>query len=376
MTDLGDDPGPPTVEGTCRRIGCPIAEGGQGCALGHENPLDCAEFEPSSEGSFDDEVNEDLDGPVAEEPADPAPVTIPGRRPFVAGGERISLTSGVDFTPEEAALLYCDRAAVLAVPIGEVDVGKTTLIAALYEALSRGSIDDWMFAGSETLLGFEDRCFWATPASGGAEAEMPHTRYGYAGYLHLALRKRGGDERLVDLLLAEVSGEHLVEFTRQNEPGELERPLRSADVVVLLVSGEKLADPSQKWATIANARTALRTCEERINVSRHATVLAVVTKWDLCVGRDGIDETVGRLHAELDTVVPGIGVFTTAARPITGSALQEGFGLNRLLADIIANASRTRHAEARTPGPTRLPQIRPGGALLRQLVEAAHERPA
>ena len=63
---------------------------------------------------------------------------------------------------EEAdAFLRMRRAQVIAL-VGGNDVGKTTLLASLYELAHRDMLRDCRFAGSETLRAFEARCFLST----------------------------------------------------------------------------------------------------------------------------------------------------------------------------------------------------------------------
>ena len=69
---------------------------------------------------------------------------------------------------------------------GTAGCGKTTLLASLYLLFQRGPFAGYNFAGSDTLVGFEERVSLARTASGRDAPTTPRTRV--SEYLHLRVR--------------------------------------------------------------------------------------------------------------------------------------------------------------------------------------------
>lgn len=89
--------------------------------------------------------------------------------------------------------------------VGKVDAGKTTFLAMLFTLLQKGfGFQDYAFAGSQTLLGW-DELYHRLKVYKTQVAFPDPTPTGYLRFFHLALRDRKG--RLKDLLLSDASGE-------------------------------------------------------------------------------------------------------------------------------------------------------------------------
>lgn len=151
---------------------------------------------------------------------------------------------------EADAFLRSDGGTLLAVIAGP-DVGKTTLIATIYELARRGGLQGLGFAGSETIRGLEERCFLSRAASERDEADTQRTPTGVGVvFVHLRLALPGG--RRMNLLLSDRSGEHFDDAV--DEPGRFGEfvELRRADGILLLLDAERLE--RSHHAEIANVR--------------------------------------------------------------------------------------------------------------------------
>ena len=151
---------------------------------------------------------------------------------FLRGGNHMDVTTA-------DAFLRTRRARVVAL-IGGNDVGKTTLLASLYEMAGLDQLEDFAFAGCETLRGFEERCHLSRAASNRLEPDTQRTRRALdLRFLHLRLLKQG---QLLDLLFAERAGEDYIEML--DSPTAIDMPeISRADSIALLVDGADLSQP-------------------------------------------------------------------------------------------------------------------------------------
>lgn len=274
----------------------------------------------SDVGADDTLAGEELGS--AEGPPERAPEAVRGRRRLQHGVAR-SIYSGQALTVSEATgVLVSDNAEVV-VLIGEVDAGKTTLLASTYEQLIAGRLDGWQFAGSSSLLGFESRSYLATAASGRSTEDTAHTsRSTEQLLLHLAVRDDKGATR--QLLLADVSGEHAKGLRLFDDPGDYAVLLRAATRVLLLVDGAQLTQARDQNLTLANTGTLLRAIAQSGDLRPGTPLDIVVTKWDLCSEASGLDDELERLRILAAGVWAPATLRHTAARP-KGEGLAELF---------------------------------------------------
>src|SRR5262245_14552881 len=59
---------------------------------------------------------------------------------------------------------------------GDVKSGKTTLLGSILDALLVSPLGGYRFAWSETLMGFEEKCFESRVRSGRTTSDTPRTR--------------------------------------------------------------------------------------------------------------------------------------------------------------------------------------------------------
>jgi hypothetical protein len=354
-------PSPSTYQpdGRCRRTDCPRSTGDPGaCLLAHANVLDCPEFEPSEEGPPSQTV---ATGAVHSDSADSNSqvLDIRGRRPIHLGSPAISVYPAQALDISQASTLLHGHASIVVLPIGRVGVGKTTLIASVYESLCEGPTNGHRFAGSESILAFEDRCHDAMWRSRRPVPDASHTSKDAKGiFLHLRLQRLGHEQDFKDLLVADISGELEDDLIRLDKGGYLGTLLACASNLAILISGEELADPNKRYAAITRARVGLRTMTERSSAGTTANIFAAITKWDKCVTAQGIQSVVERLTDELGSVSPGIKVVKTAVRPEVGSRLREGTGVSEFIAAILVPPP-TRSVAS----PTLAPSLRRSGSF-------------
>jgi hypothetical protein len=216
---------------------------------------------------------------------------------------------------------------------GETASGKTTLLGSIHDAFQFGPFADYMFAGSETLMAFEEKCFEARARSGASQAHTTRTRY-EAGqeYLHLRVKavEPGSPQR--DVLFADMSGEFYERAIQSN--GELTEfgILRRSDHLVLLLDGKKLMDPAARQKVRNDGMQFIRRCRE-VDLLRNTTSLQImISKWDLVLGenKEAGDKLLQFIKSKFSESVltRTVSVIPIAARPEPPSPVKKLFGVD------------------------------------------------
>ncbi|MFJ7797763.1 hypothetical protein [Pseudomonas sp. NPDC096950] len=232
------------------------------------------------------------------------------------------------------ALLRARGGIVVGVVAGP-EVGKTTMIATMYEMLHRGQISDAQFAGSETLRGYEERCHLARVASNGLIPNTARTpTSARLSFTHLRLATSKG---IKDIIFSDRSGEHFDNVL--DNPGSIVEfsELSRADIILLLVDIEHfLKTPHIPTSRI---RRLLMTMDQQLLLAEK-TVRLIGTKADLAKSNEELEAARSSLHAlaaDLSQRTGGrvqISPLLIAARPREG-ATQIAEGLKELLDEIL-----------------------------------------
>ncbi|MCW5704597.1 MAG: hypothetical protein KIT82_18685 [Bradyrhizobium sp.] len=236
------------------------------------------------------------------------------------------------------------------------DVGKTTLIATMYELLHRRRMSSFGFAGSETLRGYEERCHLARLSS---YASRPDTRRTPVGvgleFTHLRIATSGG---MRDVLFADRSGEHFQAIL--SRPAEVKEfaELHRSDAIVLLVDLARLVTDTH--VTVSGVRRLFLAMDQG-GVLEGKTVTLVGTKADVAMSSPRSTKAAREMTTladELDRRASGrfsIGRHIIACRARSGSAVI-GEGVEQLLAALLAGGpSRPRRVDdAWPPRPSEL----------------------
>jgi hypothetical protein len=182
-----------TLQFTCSEADCPVQAGELPCKLGN-SVEQCPNAAPKKE-------------PLVPEP--PA-TSSPTAEEVVA---QQPTHPGVALTWTEAAAITRERRTTVVVLASEQGWGKTTLLSGAYELFHHGEVGGLRFAGSQTLLGFEERRHLTRAASELATPRTERTHRGMDGALHLDVEVIEDGGRRTDLLflapiLASVRNRH------------------------------------------------------------------------------------------------------------------------------------------------------------------------
>jgi hypothetical protein len=141
---------------------------------------------------------------------------------------------------------------------GTADCGKTTLLATLHLLFQDGPFAGYNFAGSDTLVGFEDRVSLTRTASGRSTPTTPRTTV--SEYLHLRVRRGGCSHPIRDVLLCDLWGEDFKEAKDNVDACRNLTIIKTAHRFVLLVDGGKLAKAESKQSAKNDPLVLLRNC--------------------------------------------------------------------------------------------------------------------
>lgn len=246
--------------------------------------------------------------------------------------EFIELFSGAALSAADAEVITLRSRTHLVVFAGAEGSGKTTALASIYERLNQGAFAGFKFAGSRTLLGFEEICHLNRLVSGGAQPDTQRTGLtDEAKYYHLTLSPTESATARRDVLLSAMSGELF--RTARDSRVEAERLtfLRRADTIVVLVDGERLATATQRTSAQADAADILESVLDAKMVSRNCRVEIVFSKLDriTAAGRSALDfvaKTQEKFESKFRVRVPDLSFRRIAARPASSSVSDNSDG--------------------------------------------------
>jgi energy-coupling factor transporter ATP-binding protein EcfA2 len=234
-----------------------------------------------------------------------------------------------------SAVLRQGKARVVAV-LGPSDSGKTSLIASLYDLFQQGPVDGIEFARSRTLHAFEETCHNARAASRRGEPEQNRTPYGDVHFYHIEI---GGlsEEGHISLLLGDRAGEEYMAAADNLSvvAGFAEVP--RADVLTVLVDGERLVDTKSRHNLRSDIRMVLQAMHDGEALITGIRLALVLTKLDAVSSSEHreralndfrvLTEEIQRLFGDTLAEVEPFHVAASPKSPI----LQRGTGVSSLL---------------------------------------------
>jgi hypothetical protein len=219
---------------------------------------------------------------------------------------------------------------------GPVKSGKTTLIASIHQGFQFGSVADYNFKRSLTLVAFEEKCFDSRAASGADQPSTPRTsaRVGQE-YFHLRLKhgKIRGDEP--QILFLDMSGEFFERALDSSDETKQLATLKSANFLVVLMDGQLLGSKTTRHKAKSDSVMLVRRCLEEGVLTPACTVQVVITKLDLVLREKSEAQLTALLNdiaGDYERFAPlRVQVRTVAASPRPGSPWPLRFGVADLL---------------------------------------------
>jgi hypothetical protein len=169
----------------------------------------------------------------------------------------IGLGGTESLTLSQAGELASQHGARVVLVAGEFDSGKTTLVTELWAQFLKGPFEGWHFGGSSTLIAFDRRHQTArASADEDRDPRTSRTSEGDFRLMHMRLARPSG-HRQIALLLSDTRGE-LFEHVINGLPVTEELSAASrADVLLLLIDGNKVGSATERDEAMFNARALL-----------------------------------------------------------------------------------------------------------------------
>ncbi|WP_428408703.1 TRAFAC clade GTPase domain-containing protein [Hyphococcus sp.] len=302
----------------CTNASCKYAESGR-CVEGNELS-ECPHLK-----SIDQAVTEEDDQPqtdVEEHPESIEPALF-----HIGGESSLSVAAA-------SRLMKCRKAPIIAFA-GSAEAGKTCLIAEIYDALQYGKYDSLEFAGSDTLMAFEKICHRVRATSKAPDLSEPRTEFSEdPSFFHLRLALRDGNP--LDLLLADRWGETYREVMDTPERAKNCLELMRADILNVLIDGERLCDPARRAAAASECHQLLQTLALSKCLPSVVRVNLILTKLD----QVDVNHESARIHKEFNALLERVrnlnAIFAAtdahkiAARP-KNEAHPKGYGVEGLI---------------------------------------------
>ena len=267
--------------------------------------------------------------------------------------QRVALEERLEASPAESVFFPPSRACTLATArplmgsryvkvvgvLGEPNAGKTACLVSLYLLLAAGKMDHFRYADSITLRAFEVISRGARWNAGHPPEQFTqHTELQddrWAAFLHLRLAGAQGSSAF-DLLMSDLPGEWTSELIEKARADRLEF-LKRADVIWLVVDGQKLSCPRTRQGTLRNSVLLAQRLGKFLGEDK-PPVIYVVTR------RDKVDVADGSLEG-LRAIASDAGfegdVVQIASFVTQGSGLVEpGYGVD----DLVLRTTRVNSA--------------------------------
>lgn len=182
--------------------------------------------------------------------------------------------------------------------LGPVGCGKTTFETMIYNCFLRNIDDELIFAGSETLLAYEERLNNHRLISNNSEPTMERTKVKEKRcFLHLDLLRKH-DKKLRTVVFSDISGE-IFESCLANRVN-LEENLANLDIAyrtVLFLDGSLLIKKEERHKAVSQIKTFLQTLKSSsLYHNKH--------KIDIVISKN--DKIYDELKGKEDSYIDGI----------------------------------------------------------------------
>ncbi len=260
----------------CLNPDCQISTTGS-CAENHPSKEACPNYNNENDTNIDIDIDYDDD---REEGYDES--NTHDRIANTSVDINIKVYSGDSLTETEASDLLRERPAKIIVLMGDSGSGKSTFIQALYELFQRGTLGDFLFSSSKTLLGFDKRSFYSRLSSGQNIPSTPRTSISDGlRYFHLVLKHRNDLSNSIDILLSDRAGEKYKQSRNSPSLASDLHELYIADKIFILMDGEKIANKENRTSASNVVRQNIRLISDNIPVNTSNNIKILITKFDI-----------------------------------------------------------------------------------------------
>ncbi|WP_374034310.1 hypothetical protein ACES2I_17445 [Bdellovibrio bacteriovorus] len=219
-----------------------------------------------------------------------------------AADDALEIYSGYEIPLSQSFVVASAQKTKLVLVVGPVLAGKTTLISRIFDKFHDGPIGDWGFAGSETIVGYENilRSHRSKNVDKMPAVERTPIKRD-PDLFHLSLRRK--KEESLGVLLANLSGEMFMDLIQTEEAiGDLVYFKRAHHISILL-DGEKLINKAGRAHELRNANLFLERLIKARYISESTTLSVVLAKTDVFRsspnGKEYVAETLRKISQDI-----------------------------------------------------------------------------
>lgn len=269
--------------------------------------------------------------------------------------DKFHIHSGEALSINEFYKIAAKESTKLLLFVGPVACGKTTMETSLYQLFYKKQVDDFYFAGSRSIQGFEQRSYYTRLKS---KADLPKTQRtsidDTQSFLHLRIWEKSTNI-INNLIMADLSGEAFINNIG-NVTGVKERFdfAKRADYIIGILDGEKIYNKKTRNSVVSELIELLRTFKEADVVDENCVLQVVISKYDLVCKLENYEEVIDKVHSKINSNLAelfcNIEFFSVAAMPLIATEhLQIGYGLNVLLRSWLMHRTRNYSIEMKEP---------------------------
>ena len=250
--------------------------------------------------------------------------------------DKYQINSGEALNSNDIYRIAAKESTRMIVLVGPVASGKTTMETSLYQLFQNSPVNDFCFAGSYSLQGFEQRAFYTRIKSKGNEPTTQRTSLeDNQAFLHIRLWNRNNNV-ISNLVLADISGEAFTNHIGQVDEAKISFPfIERADYVVGIIDGEKLCNKKTRNSIVSETIEMIRTFWDAELITDGCVLQIVFSKFDLFSKVENHDLILEKIKqqivARLSELFMDIEYYNVAAMPSTIDEFSVGYGLEDLL---------------------------------------------
>jgi len=209
----------------------------------------------------------------------------------------VPIYKGKALERDQVDAVAAERESTVVIVAGDVDSGKTTLIGCSYSAFLKGPVGKWRFAGSRTLLGYDQRVHNHRVSSLNETPLTPHSPLGIDEYYHLDVQS-SEDAKRCRLLIHDISGEAYQQAIDSSTGAEQLVMLRRADVIVIMLNGASLLVTWLQGEAVSRLTDLLMAVARAGHLAKQPPIQIVVSRWDQ-VKKEGAEDSIQKAMEEI-----------------------------------------------------------------------------
>lgn len=250
--------------------------------------------------------------------------------------DKYQINSGEALNSSDIYRIAAKESTRMIVLVGPVASGKTTMETSLYQLFQNSPVNDFCFAGSYSLQGFEQRAFYTRIKSKGNEPTTQRTSLeDNQAFLHIRLWNRNNNV-ISNLILADISGEAFTNHIEQVDEAKISFPfIERADYVVGIIDGEKLCNKKTRNSIVSEMIEMIRTFWDAELITDGCVLQIVFSKFDIFSKVENhnliLEKIKQQIVARLSELFMDIEYYNVAAMPSTIDEFSVGYGLEDLL---------------------------------------------